>query len=96
MASITIDDLPTNLALDAKAMSCIRGGGNTGQWTFGWIKAYEREARNLAQVLNFYQINNSFYAEQMNILFQTVEVNNTGAGSNISVALDQRSTNSKH
>jgi hypothetical protein len=94
MASITIDDLPTNLALDAKAMSSIRGGG--APWVYGWITAYDPEVRNLPPALNFYQTNNSFYADQMNIQFETVKVNNTAPGSNISVALDERSNNSKH
>jgi hypothetical protein len=94
MASITIDDLPRNLALDAKAMSSIRGGG--APWVYGWITPYAPETRNVAPVLNFYQISNSFYADQMINQFQTVQVNNTAPGSNISVALDERSNNSKH
>ncbi|MGZ4787955.1 MAG: hypothetical protein ACXVZX_05500 [Terriglobales bacterium] len=93
MASITIDDLPRNQALDAKAMSSIRGGG--APWVYGWITPYDPEARNPLPVLNFYQVNNSFYAEQMINQFQTVQVNNTAPGSNISVALDERSKNIK-
>jgi hypothetical protein len=94
MASITIDDLPRNQALDAKAMSSIRGGG--APWVYGWITPYDPEARNFPPVLNFYQINNSFYADQMINQFQTVQVNNTAPNSNISVALDERSKNTKH
>jgi hypothetical protein len=93
MASITIDDLPRSQALDAKAMSSIRGGG--APWVYGWITPYNPEARNPFPVLNFYQVNNSFYAEQMINQFQTVQVNNTAPGSNISVALDERSKNIK-
>jgi hypothetical protein len=94
MTSITIHDLPINQALDAKAMSSIRGGG--APWVYGWITPYDPEARSRLPVFNFYQINNSFYADQISNQFQTVEVNNTGAGANISVALDERSKNSKH
>ena len=90
---MTIDDLPRNQALDAKAMSSIRGGG--APWVYGWITPYDPEARNPFPVLNFYQVNNSFYAEQMINQFQTVQVNNTAPGSNISVALDERSKNFK-
>jgi hypothetical protein len=94
MASITIDDLPMSQALDAKAMSSIRGGG--GGWVFGWIAPFDPEAGRRLPVFNFYQINNSFFAEQMINQFQTVEVNNTAPNSNISVALDERSKNFKH
>jgi hypothetical protein len=94
MASIRIDDLPTNQALDAKAMSRIRGGG--APWIYGWITAFDPEARSRLPVFNFYQTNNSFFADQMINQFQTVQVNNTGAGANINVALDERSKNSKH
>ena len=74
-------------------MSSIRGGG--APWVYGWITPYNPEARNPFPVLNFYQVNNSFYAEQMINQFQTVQVNNTAPGSNISVALDERSKNIK-
>jgi hypothetical protein len=94
MASITIHDLPRNLALDAKAMSRIHGGG--APWIYGWITAFDPEARNRLPVFNFYQTNNSFFADQMINQFQNVQVNNTGAGANINVALDERSKNSKH
>ena len=94
MASITICDLPRNQALDAKAMSSIHGGG--APWVYGWITPFDPEARNRLPVFNFYQINNSFFAEQMINQFQTVQVNNTAPNSNISVALDERSKNSKH
>jgi hypothetical protein len=94
MASITIDDLRMNQALDAKAMSSIRGGG--APWVYGWITAYDPEARSRLPVFNFYQTNNSYYAEQMINQFQSVQVNNTAPGSNISVVLDERSKNSKH
>jgi hypothetical protein len=93
MASITIHDLPRNQALDAKAMSSIHGGG--APWIYGWIAAYDPEARDRLPAFNFYQINNNFHADQMINQFQTVQVNNTGAGANINVAVDERSNNSK-
>ena len=95
MASITINDLPMNQALDARAMSSIRGGG--APWVYGWITPFARESRNgLAPVFNFYQVNNSFFAEQMINQFQTVDVKNTAPGSTITVALDERSKNLQH
>jgi hypothetical protein len=96
MASITICDLPTNQALEAKAMSSIHGGG--APWVFGWITPYdpERGSNRFAPVMNFYNSSNNFRADQMINQFQTVQVNNTGAGANINVAVDERSNNSKH
>lgn len=79
MASISVNDLSLNLALDRKAMAAIKGGG--APWVFGWIQPYVPPSPAMAMmpVVNLYQVNNSFYANQMNNQFQTVEVSNTGA-----------------
>ena len=45
MASLTIYDLPLNQALDAKAMSCIRGSGGA-PWVYGWIAPFNPDAGN--------------------------------------------------
>ena len=93
MAAITIHDLPLNQALDRKAMSCIRGSG--APWVFGWIAPYDRDARSRFPVLNFYHIENNFFAEQMINQFQTVQVDNSAPSSNISVVLSEDARNFK-
>ena len=93
MAAITINDLPSNRSLDGKALSSIRGAGN-GLWTVGWIQPYiPPTPSSILAGVNFYQVNttinntqNIFIAE-MNNLFQTVEVNNSGATSNINAVV---------
>ena len=93
MSTITINDLRTNRALDHEAMSAIRGG-NGAPWVYGWIRPFVAGTPNAAPTINFYQINN--YADQMINQIQVVDVNNTGANSNINVNLDEQSRNSKH
>lgn len=91
MAAITIRDLHTSRELDRKAMSRVRGAG--APWVYGWIRAHSPQTGSFGTVVNFFQVNN--YADQMVNQFQTVEVNNTGANSNISVGLDQNGGNEK-
>ena len=83
MAAITISDLNTACTLDRKAMSFIKGAGGA-PWVYG-IAVPFRETPAFGPVVNFYQINNSFYANQMINQYQTIDVNNSGANSNISV-----------
>ena len=94
MASITVDDLSLNLALDRKAMAAIRGGNSTGDWVFGWIQPYVRNTPTMGPVVNLYDIQNNFYADQMINQFQTVDVRNSGSNSNINVSPDADSRNS--
>ena len=84
MAAITINDLPANLALDRQAMSSIRGAG--APWVFAF-RPYVEASPSVVPVVNFYQINNSFFAEQMINQSQTVNINNSGANSNINAVL---------
>ena len=94
MACITVNDLTLNLALDRKAMAAIRGGGGGGAlWLYGWIQPYVRETPSIGPVVNLYEVSNNFYANQMINQFQSVDVHNTGANSNISVSPDARSRN---
>ena len=86
MAAITINDLPKNLALDRPAMSAIRGAGGA-PWVFGAFRPYAEASPSLVPVVNFYQVNNSFYANQMINQSQTVNINNSGANSNINAVL---------
>ncbi|HEV3424651.1 MAG TPA: hypothetical protein VG105_12915 [Paraburkholderia sp.] len=92
MASITVHDLSHNLALDRKAMAAIRGGDGA-PWVFGWIQPYVPNTPTLGPVVNLYQTTNTFYAGQMINQFQTVDVNNTGANSNINVVPNAVSKN---
>jgi hypothetical protein len=91
MATITIDDLSHSLALDRKAMTAIRGGG--APWVFGWIQPYVRSTPSMGPVVNLYEIQNNFYADQMINQFQTVDVRNSGDNTHIAVTPDARSTN---
>jgi hypothetical protein len=96
MAAITIDDLPANRALDGKAMTSVRGAG--APWIYGWISPYTPPVSpSFLPVVNFYQVNNSFYAEQMINQVQIVDINNSGANSNINaVLLSSLSNDFKH
>lgn len=85
MAAITINDLPANRDLDRQAMSAIRGaGGAPGVFAF---RPYVEASPSVVPVVNFYQINNSFFAEQMINQSQIVNINNSGANSNINAVL---------
>ena len=87
MAAITINDLPTDRALDGKAMSSIRGA-------LAWVNgAFNLPAPPLSpsfapvvyqQVVNTV---NSFYVEEMINNYQTIAINNSGASSNITAVL---------
>lgn len=91
MAALTIKDLRASRELDRTAMSRITGGG--APWVYGWIRPHSTGSGSFGTVVNYYEINN--YADQMVNQFQTVEVNNSGANSNISVGLDQNGGNQK-
>lgn len=83
MTTITIADLNSDCTLDREAMSFKKGG--SAPWVYGWIAPYSPQTPAFGQVVNFYQINNSFYANQMINQYQTIDVNNSGANSNISL-----------
>ena len=86
MAAITINDLPINRDLDRQAMSAIRGAGGA-PWVFGAFRPYVEASPSVAPVVNFFQVNNSFFANQMINQSQTVNINNSGANSNINAVL---------
>ena len=89
MATLTINDLPVNYALDRKAMVRIQGAG--APWVFGWISPFVNASPGQPQQINFYQINN--YAEQMINQVQIVSVTNNAGNSNLNVAVDAASVN---
>ena len=93
MSAILISDLPVSRSLDRQAMARLRGGA--APWVFGWIQPYARAQAGspFAMVLNFYQTNNNFYADQMVNQFQNVNVNNSGSNSNVNVNVDGNASN---
>jgi hypothetical protein len=83
MAAITITDLPTKRDMDRNAMSLIRGAG--APWVFGWIQPYAPPVPSIGPVVNLYQTNNNFFANQIVNQFQIVDVHNSAANSNLTV-----------
>ncbi len=94
MAAITINDIHTGRFLDRKAMSSIRGGG--AEWVYGWISPYVDASPNFGSIVNFYQTNNIYYADQMNNQFLNIDIKNSAPNSNITVSPEVLSINNKH
>ncbi|WP_232431462.1 hypothetical protein [Cupriavidus sp. UYPR2.512] len=70
----------------------VRGAG--GQWVFGWIRPFVPSSPlPLGTVINFYEINYSFYADQMNNQFQNIDIRNNAPNANINVQGDQGARN---
>jgi hypothetical protein len=93
MAVITLNDLPTNRALDRQAMLSIRGAGGA-PWVFGAFRPFVRAIPTAAPFVNFfqtennfYQIDNSVHLDQSVNQFQTVQINNSGNNSTINAVL---------
>jgi hypothetical protein len=82
MATLTIRDLNTRRELDFRAMSAVRAAARPG---VRLIQPYVASRPSTLPVVNFYEINYSFYADQMNNQFQNVNVQNTAPNSNITV-----------
>jgi hypothetical protein len=95
MPAMTINDLPANRALDRKAMASIRGAGGAG-WVFGWIRPFVPDVPSFGQVVNFYQTNNIFIADQMNNQIMAIDVHNSAANATINVDARQLALNDKH
>ena len=89
MASITINDLPANCALDRKAMTAIRGAG--GGWVYGWIRPFVEAVPSVGPVVNLYQFNN--FGGQMNNQIQIVDIHNSAANAIINVTPQQLAIN---
>jgi hypothetical protein len=90
MTTTTISDLPMNRALDYKAMSAIKGAGGA-PWVFGAFRAFLPESVRLAPIVNLYQTN--FIADQLNVQFQTIDVDNSAANAVINVVAGQNAMN---
>jgi hypothetical protein len=90
MTITTITDLPMSRALDYKAMSSIRGAGGA-PWVFGAFRAFVPESARIAPIVNFYQTN--FIAEQLNVQFQDIDVQNSAPNAVINVSAGQDALN---
>lgn len=85
MSAIAIHDLSMNRDLDREALASIRGGG--APWVYGWIRPYVSSQPSFGRSVNYYQINNTFIADQMVNQFQVIDVTNTAANSTINVGV---------
>ena len=92
MATTTITDLPTSRALDYKAMSSIKGAGGA-PWVFGAFRAFVPESARLAPIVNFFQTNNFFVADQLSVQFQTIDIDNSASNAVINVDANQNALN---
>lgn len=90
MTAPTIRDLPLDRALDYKAMSAIKGAGGA-PWVFGAFRAFLPEIARTLPIVNFYQTN--FIADQLNVQFQTIDVENSAANAVINVNAGQNALN---
>jgi hypothetical protein len=94
MTIATIKDLPMSRALDYKAMSSVKGAGGA-PWVFNAFAAFVPESARFVPIVNFYQTNNVFVADQLNVQFQTIDVANSAPGAVINVAAGQNGMNFK-
>jgi hypothetical protein len=90
MPTLTIHDLRMSRALDCKAASAIKGAGGAP-----WVFAFRPFLPESARIVNFFQTNNFFVADQLNVQFQTIDIDSTASNSVINVAADQRALNFK-
>lgn len=72
MASLTINDLSRSRALDYNAMASIWGAA--GEWVFGAFAPFVPEGERFLPTINFFQTNNFFVADQLNIQVQNIDV----------------------
>jgi hypothetical protein len=85
MSAITIKDLPLDVELDRKAMASIHGG-NGAPWVFGAFQPFvEAASRMPGSIINLFQTNTFYTADQMTNQFVSLDVKNSGAGANINV-----------
>ena len=90
MSTLSITDLPMSRALDFQAMSSIAGAAGA-PWVFGAFRAFLPESARTPPIVNFYQTN--FIADQLNVQFQTIDVDNSAANAVINVDASQNALN---
>ena len=93
MATLTITDLPSNCALDYKAMTAIRGAA-LGDWVLYAFLPYRPLVGPIQPIVNFYQTN--YIADQLNLLTESIDIKNSAPGATISVAALQNAANIIH
>lgn len=85
MAAININDLATNMTLDRRAMASIRGGDGA-PWVFAFQPFIASAARAPGAIINFFQTNHIYTAEQMTNQTLNIDIGASGPGSLINVA----------
>jgi hypothetical protein len=88
MATMTVTDLPSSRALDYKAMSAIRGAG-AGDWCLYAFVPFDPRPRILPSVI--YETN--YFAHQLNLEIQNIDVKNSGSGATITIGALQNALN---
>jgi len=86
MATTTLTDLPSNRALDYKAMSAIRGAG-PGDWVLYAFVPYRPAVAPILPVINFFQTN--YIADNLTLQTENINVSNSAPGASISVGAAQ-------
>ena len=94
MATLTIDDLRMSRALDYQAMSSVKGAGGA-PWVFGAFQPFVPESARFLPIVNFYQTNNIFVADQLNVQMQTIDINSSASNAVINVVAGQNAVNFK-
>jgi hypothetical protein len=59
------------------------------------LSALRARKRPLRPIVNFFQTNNTFVADQLTVQFQTIDINNSAANSQINVVAGQNAINLK-
>jgi hypothetical protein len=77
-SAYVLADLPSNRALDYKAMAAIRGAGLTGEWCLFAFRPFVPESDRIVPTVNFYQTN--YIADQLNLVTTNIDVKNSGPG----------------
>ncbi len=62
---------------------------------FERIRPYVAATQSFGSVINFFQVNNNYFADQLINQVQNVEINNSASNANINVALAETSANHK-
>ena len=90
MSTLTLTDLTMHRDLDSRAMASVRGAGGA-PWVFGAFRAFLPESARIAPIVNFFQTN--FVADQLNVQFQTIDVDNSAANAVININAGQNAMN---
>ena len=86
MATVSIVDLPSNRALDYKAMSAIRGAG-AGDWVLYAFQPYRPPTAPIIPIVNFYQTN--YFANNLTLQTENIDVKNSAPYASINVGAVQ-------